>query len=1005
MAEKKNTDKFFYLESVASVETKVSKDDLAKINKWTVAKLQERDVRVYTAILIDNTLTRNNTLYPESFQRTILSLPEGKGSWIGAPIIYGENKDHETKAKNQVGRIFEASMAKGLSENIGVLARFYVPTTETKLIEKLDRGINKEVSIGVSVEYPRCSICGQNIKECDHVPGKEYNSEKCFIEMNGNGFCQEVSIVAVPGNGNAKVLNEAQTADYVAIEASRVEYIETFLGEPITAEEPSNPEPEGMLLPGTTADALDVAIQDPIGEEPPMNVEPTGEEAPVQNTPEGEQVEPIAVDLNDAATGIILSEEFVGAEPAFREFVPVIASALPVVGKVAMAVATGAGFSYGADKVSQLLKKKKKKIALNEVPVENEAAFLAYAKDTTSKDYYCTEEQEQVLMQEVFNLGSILKLGGKLIKGTSKHTATLGKKLLKSAKTYATQPRGPKFKVTRDKAPISTIPFGPMKAFDPSDMPPRTGPSAMQADIGKIKGAHKKVRHTLKAGRQFRTDVGTVAAVVTAGSALIAGSARRKAKKKQDELDKKKKKLHKESFLDNIGGYIMSSFWGGRDAGSAYIGAKVAGKVADNQRKKVLEKESKLAADSKAIQDGLALSEAIGEYSNSINYAEAIDQAFDVIEKEVADGFAEALDHYNTFQESVLSVDELQEEDYNKIITYIFTEGAKQGFLDNPLSFSEQIQIKNLAMFGEGTVTQGQVRRFMESMVLEQSIAGAKVANQAIAIAKEIEDEVSDGGEGGDLEGLEEDPKQKDKEVTQVDSPGMSEMLKFIFNKYNEELVDPVTPEQTDTAKLPMDETGSIDELKTYIESLLSSVMEYKGKYDIDTPFELAPYPSSPDMIVQELYKRLEYIDEIVSSLEVKTGAVSTAFGSKITAETKPELPEFITIVNAYFQNLRDRFFVVKGKVGAQESYKDTIITEVLKYGNLSKEIDFQTNESMRKVFKNLTFDELDKLRTSYKQKITLPVKQKSLVFKEEALKEVPLSDEEILDKIKGNKE
>ena len=199
------------------VVSKISQDQLDKINKLTIAKVSSEEVFVFKMLLVDDSITRNFTNYPESFQRAILKKAPKLGNWIGLPMLMGRREDHETIANNQVGRIFDAKLVKTPTGNIGTIGSVYIPINESTnpLIDNIKAGVHREVSIGVSVELPLCSICGDDIRDCQHEPGKHYNEELCYIIMDGDVEGQEVSFVAVPGNINAEIV--ADDGDYVPL--------------------------------------------------------------------------------------------------------------------------------------------------------------------------------------------------------------------------------------------------------------------------------------------------------------------------------------------------------------------------------------------------------------------------------------------------------------------------------------------------------------------------------------------------------------------------------------------------------------------------------------------------------------------------------------------------------------------------------------------------------------------------------------------------------------------
>ena len=155
--------------TIQSFKEAVAQADLDKINKLTVKPVDAKDITVYTALLIDDKITRNNTQYNKDFQSMLLSLPVGEGNFIGTPVLFGESKDHQAIAASQVGRIFDAWQVVDNEKHFGVMAKIYIlnESNET-LISKVDSGVLKELSISTKVQLPLCSVCGQNIANCEH---------------------------------------------------------------------------------------------------------------------------------------------------------------------------------------------------------------------------------------------------------------------------------------------------------------------------------------------------------------------------------------------------------------------------------------------------------------------------------------------------------------------------------------------------------------------------------------------------------------------------------------------------------------------------------------------------------------------------------------------------------------------------------------------------------------------------------------------------------------------
>lgn len=206
-----------FTESQSIEAMDITPEQLALINKQTITEFKAEQLFVFSVLLIDDSVTRNSTHYPESFQRTILSKEPRKGNWIGLTMLMGQNEDHETKASNQVARIFNAKLVKTPGGNIGTLAEAYIPVNKANegFIDAIKAGIHREVSIGVAVERPTCSVCSEDVRECEHVPGHIYDGKEAYVTMQGDAEAQEVSFVAVPGNYNAQILSN--TNEYLPL--------------------------------------------------------------------------------------------------------------------------------------------------------------------------------------------------------------------------------------------------------------------------------------------------------------------------------------------------------------------------------------------------------------------------------------------------------------------------------------------------------------------------------------------------------------------------------------------------------------------------------------------------------------------------------------------------------------------------------------------------------------------------------------------------------------------
>lgn len=85
------------------------------------------------------------------------------------------------------------------------------------LIEKLIFPPQVFFSPGFVIEEAKCSICGKNYEECEHIVGKAYMGKMCYRIITKCKL-KEISVVASPGNKKARALTFTDgniTRDYM----------------------------------------------------------------------------------------------------------------------------------------------------------------------------------------------------------------------------------------------------------------------------------------------------------------------------------------------------------------------------------------------------------------------------------------------------------------------------------------------------------------------------------------------------------------------------------------------------------------------------------------------------------------------------------------------------------------------------------------------------------------------------------------------------------------------
>lgn len=183
-----------------------SKEKLEKLNHFTRHELKAQDVYIFSVILCDNEIDRDNERF------SVKALESLSKMFVGKTGIF----DHNPKGENQTARIFDTRLEKNLERKTSsgepytyIKADAYMvrTTKNSDLIKEIDAGIKKEVSVSCSVSKQICSICGTDtkIKACSHKKGRIYSGKKCHIILDEPADAYEWSFVAVPAQVNAGV--------------------------------------------------------------------------------------------------------------------------------------------------------------------------------------------------------------------------------------------------------------------------------------------------------------------------------------------------------------------------------------------------------------------------------------------------------------------------------------------------------------------------------------------------------------------------------------------------------------------------------------------------------------------------------------------------------------------------------------------------------------------------------------------------------------------------------
>ena len=184
----------------------LSDDDLARIGAYTRKTPAADDLYTFPVVLCDNDVDRDLERFDTAALETIASLFVGKTGLF----------DHSMRSCDQTARIYKAECVADparLTESgetyVCVRAMAYMPRIEKNraLIDEIDSGIKKEVSIGCAVSQIRCSVCGADVRTspCNHRKGEVYDGKRCHHVLCAPTDAYEWSFVAVPAQRAAGV--------------------------------------------------------------------------------------------------------------------------------------------------------------------------------------------------------------------------------------------------------------------------------------------------------------------------------------------------------------------------------------------------------------------------------------------------------------------------------------------------------------------------------------------------------------------------------------------------------------------------------------------------------------------------------------------------------------------------------------------------------------------------------------------------------------------------------
>lgn len=195
--------------------------DIGLINQHSVRELTPEEIYCFSVVLCDNDVDRDLERF------TDVALDKLAPMFVGKTGLF----DHRWSAEKQVARLYHTEVVDTGKKNAlgeplkAIRGSAYILNNESNkpIIDAIDGGILKEVSVGCAVGKCVCSLCGEPLKmdwrtwkyqcESGHIKGEKYDGKLCVGNLEEPKEAYEFSFVAVPSQRGAGVTKSAQNPD------------------------------------------------------------------------------------------------------------------------------------------------------------------------------------------------------------------------------------------------------------------------------------------------------------------------------------------------------------------------------------------------------------------------------------------------------------------------------------------------------------------------------------------------------------------------------------------------------------------------------------------------------------------------------------------------------------------------------------------------------------------------------------------------------------------------
>lgn len=174
---------------------------LAAINRLTQRELTADEVYTFSVRACDDLPDRDYERFTAECLHGLAEL------YIGKTMIF----DHNWSASQQVARVYATEVAQEDNAHYLRVECYMLRNEAAKpIIDAIEGGILREVSVGCACGSVTCSICGSPYSLCRHSKGCEYDGAVCIAELSEPTDAYELSFVAVPAQPRAGIVKHGK---------------------------------------------------------------------------------------------------------------------------------------------------------------------------------------------------------------------------------------------------------------------------------------------------------------------------------------------------------------------------------------------------------------------------------------------------------------------------------------------------------------------------------------------------------------------------------------------------------------------------------------------------------------------------------------------------------------------------------------------------------------------------------------------------------------------------